>query len=262
MSYDKFLSIVFNTERNMSTGKDTTDVYLKVDVKALRGGLLREVKGSDLTVLIAIASYMNINGTCYPTQRQLAEVTGMSLTTINRAIKNLLDMAVNGHPVLERKLLGSGSKKSSVYTIFDIAPVEDDAEVDPDVTQGTKQNETDKSKKKIAKDYAIYFADKYKEQYGQAYVINYKRDLSLIKNKLMANFEDDIIIKILDIVIEQYNEKWSNNKYPYPTLSMVCSWLGNKAVEELLKGTEADKETEELIEMAEATANNNSDLFM
>ncbi|HBF7594778.1 TPA: helix-turn-helix domain-containing protein [Clostridioides difficile] len=258
MSYDKFLSVVFNKEYDVTNKRDSLDVYLKVDVKALRGGLLKEVNGSNLTVLLAIASYMNINGQCYPTQRQLAEVTGMSLTTINRAINNLLEIKVNGHPVMERVLRGSGSRKSSLYTIFDIAPVESDDPVDPDVvndvTQGTTQAE--KPKKKIARDYAIYFAEKYKEQYGVSYVINYKRDLALIKNKLMSNFDDEMIIKILDVVIEQYKEKWSNRKYPYPSISMVCSWLGNKAVEEILKDSEADAETEQLIEMA--TVDNNA----
>lgn len=260
MSYDKFLSVVFNKEYDVTNKRDNLDVYLKVDVKALRGGLLKEVNGSNLTVLLAIASYMNINGQCYPTQRQLAEVTGMSLTTINRAINNLLDIKVNGHPVMERVLKGSGSRKSSLYTIFDIAPVENDEPVDPDVVpdkEVTQETiEADKPKKKIARDYANYFAEKYKEQYGVSYVINYKRDLALIKNKLMANFEEDMIFKILDVVIEQYKEKWSNRKYPYPSISMVCSWLGNKAVEEILKDSEADAETERLIEMA--TVDNNA----
>lgn len=258
--YDKFLSVVFNKEYDVTNKTDNLDVFLKVDVKALRGGLLKEVNGSDLTVLMAIASYMNIKGECYPTQRQLAEVTGMSLTTINRAIKNLLDIKVNGHSVIERKLIGSGSKKSSIYTIFDIAPVETDDAVDPDIIP--EETTVATVKPKNARDYALYFAERYKEQYGQSYVINYKRDLALIKNKLIANFDEETIIKILDIVIEQYKDKWSNNKYPYPSLSMVCSWLGNKAVEEILKDKEADTEVDELIEMAESCSNNNSDLFM
>lgn len=262
--YDKFLSVVFNKEFDVTNKTDNLDVFLKVDVKALRGGLLKEVNGSDLTVLMAIASYMNINGQCYPTQRQLATITGMSLTTINRAIKNLLEINVNGHPVLERKLVGSGSKKSSIYTIFDIAPIETDEASDPDLLEDAKEEASVETtvKPKNARDYALYFAEKYKEQYGVSYVINFKRDLALIKNKLIANFDEETIIKILDIVIEQYKEKWSNTKYPYPSLSMVCSWLGNKAVEEILKDKETDTETDELIEMAESCSNNNTDLFM
>ncbi|WP_304427717.1 helix-turn-helix domain-containing protein [Romboutsia ilealis] len=257
--YDKFLSIIFNKEYDVTNKKYSPDVYLKVDVKALQSGLLKKVNGSDLTVLMAIASCMNINGTCYPTQRQLADITGMSLTTINRAIKSLLEITVNGHPVLERRLLGSGSKKSSVYTIFDIAPVEDEMEVDADVvTQETNPSETSLEKPKTAKDFAHYFAEKYKDCYGQSYVINYKRDLALIKNKLMSNFDNEMIIKIIDVTIEEYREHWSNPKYPYPSISMMCSWISNKAVELILKETEQDAETEELIEMAE-TSNNNFD---
>ena len=74
----------------------------------------------------------------------------------------------------------------------------------------------------------------------------------------MSNFDNEMVIKIIDVTIEEYKEQWANSKYPYPSISMMCSWISNKAVEIVLKETEQDAETEELIEMAE-TSNNNFD---
>lgn len=250
--YDKFLSVVFQQEYDVTNKKDNLEVFLKVDVKALRGGLLKEVNGSDLTVLMAIASYMDINGKCYPTQRQLAEVTGMSLTTINRAIKNLLEIEVNGYPVLERKLVGKGNKKSSIYTIFDLSPVQDDTALDVDAEEDKPLN---------AKDIAHYFATKYEEEYGLAYVINYKRDLALIKNKLVDKFDNDTIKAMIDIIMAEYRNRWANGSYTHPTIAMMCTWLGQKAIEILLQEKAKESETDALIELAE-TNNNSLDFDM
>lgn len=259
--HDKFLSVVFNKEFDVTNKKENLEVFLKINVSVLRGGLLKSVNGSDLTVLMAIASYMNINGQGFPTQRQIADITGMSLTTVNKSIKNLLAIKINGYPVLERKLIGSGSKKSSKYTIFDVMPIMDDEEVEPDISNDPVNFTVEIDKPMNCKDYAIYFSKRYEEAYGMPYVINFKRDLALIKNKLESAFEQDEIVNMIDIVIEQYKERWASPKYPYPTIAMLCTWLGNKAVEEMLKAKETDAEVDELIEMAHNTTNNNMDLF-
>lgn len=274
----KFLSIVFNVEYDATNKTNTLDTYLKIDVSALRSGLLHHVRGSELTVLLAIASFMDKDGECYPTQRQIAEITGLSLTTVNKSISNLLEIKINDRPILERTLRGSGQRKNSIYTIFDIAPqdapVEDNRDIDSiivdapieeamiqhiDVIHETNQDNTylidavadvikPKTEIKNAKDVAHYFGDKYKEQYGKAYVINYKRDLGLIKNKLIKNFDIEDIILIIDTCIEEYPSKWKNSKYPYPTIGMLCSWLCNEVVKLLLVKDEKDQKTQELIE--------------
>lgn len=274
----KFLSIHFNTEYDATNKKTVYDTFLKIDVTALRNGLLHHVRGSELTVLLAIASFMNKDGECYPTQRQLADVTGLSLTTVNKAISNLLDVQVNGKPIIERKLRGTGQKKNSIYTIFDIAPtIEDVRDIDAiDEDENPKDLNLLGEEKPVevepvqevkplnAKDYAHYFADKYKAAYGKSYVINYKRDLGLIKNKLVKNFEQDEILLIIDTCIAEYPNKWgkNNNKYPYPSIGALCGWLCNEIVKIILLNDKKAAEQQAMIQAAEHYENADYDDFM
>lgn len=280
----KFLSIVFNTEHDATNKQTRYDTYLKIDVTAIRNGLLHHVRGSELTVLLGIASFMNTGGECYPTQRQIAEITGLSLTTVNKAISNLLEIQINGMPILDRVLRGTGQRKNSVYTIFDLSPKDVDIEDYRDIdaididdsfeeqkkalvtscnnvvdkfindSAGTEENgfgeviEPPKRVIKNSKDIAHYFAEQYKEAYGKSYVINYKRDLGLIKNKLIKNFSIDEIVEIIDLTIKDYPTRWGNSKYPYPTIGMLCSWLCNEVVRALLEQQKTDKKSKELID--------------
>lgn len=280
----KFLSIVFNTEHDATNKQTRYDTYLKIDVTAIRNGLLHHVRGSELTVLLGIASFMNTGGECYPTQRQIAEITGLSLTTVNKAISNLLEIQINGMPILDRVLRGTGQRKNSVYTIFDLSPkdvdIEDYRDIDAiDIDDSfeeqkkalvtscnnvvdkfindsaeTEENgfgeviEPPKRVIKNSKDIAHYFAEQYKEAYGKSYVINYKRDLGLIKNKLIKNFSIDEIVEIIDLTIKDYPTRWGNSKYPYPTIGMLCSWLCNEVVRALLEQQKTDKKSKELID--------------
>ena len=265
----KFLSICFNTQYDATNKKVIHDTFLKIDVTALRGGLLHHVRGSELTVLLAIASFMNKDGECYPTQRQLADVTGLSLTTVNKAISNLMDVKVNGRNIIERKLRGTGQKKNSIYTIFDVAPsVEDVRDIDSveevvEDVESAKDLPLETEKKPLnARDFAHHFANRYKEVYGKSYVISYKRDLGLIKNKLMKNFEEDEIINIIDTCINEYPTKWANSRYPYPTLGALCGWLCNEVVKLILVNDKKAKEQEELIQAVEVYNELDYDDFM
>ena len=214
---------------------------------------------------------MDKDGECYPTQRQIAEITGLSLTTVNKSVANLLEIKINGKHILERTLRGSGQRKNSVYTIFDIAPedipTEDFRDIDaieeadvivtdeiPEVTQETAEDgseevvEVSERVIKNSKDIAHYFSDKYKTIYGKSYVINYKRDLGLIKNKLVKNFEIDEIVDIIDVALEEYSERWSNSKYPTPTIGMLCSWLCNEVVKVIISKNKEEQKAQELID--------------
>jgi hypothetical protein len=284
----KFLSIVFNTEHDATNKQTRYDTYLKIDVTAIRNGLLHHVRGSELTVLLGIASFMNTGGECYPTQRQIAEITGLSLTTVNKAVSNLLEIQINGMPILDRVLRGTGQRKNSVYTIFDLSPKDIDIEDHRDIntvdidaidedrfevredalvtgcdspvdeitdkvvetTENGSEEVIEPSKKVIknSKDLAHYFAEQYKEAYGKSYVINYKRDLGLIKNKLIKNFSIDEIVEIIHLTIKEYPSRWGNSKYPYPTIGMLCSWLCNEVVRVLLEQQKADKKSKQLID--------------
>ncbi|MYL44402.1 winged helix-turn-helix transcriptional regulator [Virgibacillus halodenitrificans] len=75
-------------------------VYTRTYTTMFDSGLIKEIGTGGYTVLSALASFMNDEGECYPTQRQLAEMLGMSKTTVNNTIKKLLAVRVNGKPIL------------------------------------------------------------------------------------------------------------------------------------------------------------------
>lgn len=80
--------------------KNNEPVYTRTYVSMFDSGLIRKIGAGGYTVLSALASFMDENGECYPTQRQLAEMLGMSKTTVNNTIKKLLAVRVNGKPIL------------------------------------------------------------------------------------------------------------------------------------------------------------------
>ena len=98
--------------------------YLKVYLSGFRSGLFAKLKPTRFAVLLAIASYMDEDGVCYPTQKQLAERCGITRPTVNKAVKELLDFRFNGKPILTRKLVLNGKQITrSIYRVHPISQV-------------------------------------------------------------------------------------------------------------------------------------------
>ncbi|MFP5303306.1 helix-turn-helix domain-containing protein, partial [Cobetia sp. SIMBA_158] len=110
-------------EFDVTTKETSQQVYLRLYLSAFKSGLVSELKPTNFTVLLGICSYMDQNGECYPTQRQLAERCGVSKTTVNKAINELLEFKINNKPLLERKLVKQGLHKNSAYTVHPMSQV-------------------------------------------------------------------------------------------------------------------------------------------
>lgn len=80
--------------------KKQEPVYTRTYVSMFDSGLIKEVGLSGYTILSALASFMDEEGECYPTQRQLSDMLDVSKTTVNTQIKKLLAIRVNGKPIL------------------------------------------------------------------------------------------------------------------------------------------------------------------
>ncbi|RCW75012.1 helix-turn-helix domain-containing protein [Saliterribacillus persicus] len=107
----------------MEQNKINNGVFLKVHLSLYTSGLATKL-GKELGTLMAIASYMNEEGNCYPTQRQLAQRTGTSPNLINRHIKKLLAFRINGKPILTRKIVhNERGFNNSVYKIHPISQI-------------------------------------------------------------------------------------------------------------------------------------------
>lgn len=215
---EQLLTIGFNKEFDIINRKERIETYLKINTKAIRGGLIKELGATDFTVLMAIASFMDSNGNCYPTQRQIAKITGMSLTTINTAVSRLLKFKVNDRPLLERELKGDGIKKNSYYSFTNYLEGVEELQI----------GNTDTDKPKTVLDYLELFCQVYEETYGTAYTPNYGRDVKLIRDKLVSTYTEQDIIYIIETGIRDYASKYSSPKYKYPTVVMITGWLATK----------------------------------
>jgi len=77
------------------------EIFFKVQTSFYVSGLARELGATKTHILFAIASYMDEDGKCHPTQKQLSERTGISTKTIGEKIQDILDIRVGGKPILK-----------------------------------------------------------------------------------------------------------------------------------------------------------------
>lgn len=253
----------------MSGNPTKCDVFFKVDVNAVKGGLIAKIGFDGWATLTAIASFMNERGECYPTQETLAEVLGVTRQTVNGKVKKLLDFVLDdGSALMTRKFVGSGLAKVSFYTINpNVGVFMGNAEIrhskvndallcgvkadghkeEPSKEEPLKKNDLTVTPTITSKDVIHYFCKRYEERYGVRYVPNYARDGALVKNKLLKNYDGETLQAIIDVVIDEYDNRWKKGQYPRPTIGQLGSWLANEALAVVEENRKQDAETEEAI---------------
>ena len=238
------------------------EVYIKMYRGTFTSGLVRDLGANRWAVLCAIASYMNEDGEACPTQKQLAHDLGLSLKTTLGHIKYLAQYRFNGQSVLEREYKKSPNN-AFVYSFYKVLPtaqltifnqkpsgigddhmqkvhtnntayINNNNIFNKDITNDINENiETNANTETIAfetpKDVITYFCTKYLEQYEISYSVNWGRDASLVKNKLMKHFMPDEIKSIIDTVFAEYDRRWKTQKYLRPTIGALTTWMAREA---------------------------------
>ena len=246
---NSFLKVELLQQYDVINQTYAEDRAVKVDINAIQSGIIKDIGATEFAVLMAIASYTDNHGQAFPSQRLLADLTGLSLPTVNKIVNKLLKTEINGVPVLLREFEQSGkSKRFSVYSLNTSKSENEKSDLKVNF-QNDEASEKSVAKPKTAKDFGHMFKHLYEQEYGIPYQLNYARELSMIKTKLMKNFTDEQIIEIIEFTIKNYKESWSKDAYPYPTISMLCSWLANTVMQVLAKQKEKEAEQERLQEM-------------
>ncbi|QWU16987.1 hypothetical protein SAMN04487895_11094 [Paenibacillus sophorae] len=95
------------------------EIFFKVGVLAIRkNGLLKRIDADGFTTLAAIASFMNEDGVCYPTQETLADIMGVTRQAANARVGRLLKILLDdGTPIIERSWKYTGTNKRAVYRV-------------------------------------------------------------------------------------------------------------------------------------------------
>lgn len=250
-----FMKVEVTNSFDLVEKKQIEEYVVKVDVKSIQNGLIDVIGVYDFALLMAIASYCDVEGEAFPSQRTLSKITGMSLPQVNKVVNRLLETTINDQPILERKLEKGSKNVFSVYSLYGFTRSEEPKEADQEDKKVADNVETvspiPNKGNMSARQIVTLYKELYEEEYGFAYVVNYARDTSLVKKKLVDQYTDEQITEMFTYGIKNYASKWKNKNYPYPTISMFCTWLGNVVIGEVM---EAKNEQKELEERAKATA--------
>lgn len=276
-------SVSHNKEINLGSGETVSNVYVRVYTSMFTTGLVAKMGANRFTTLMALASYMDEKGECYPTQIQLAEAIGVHKNTINKYINELLDFDIDGKPVVTRTKVNRGQGNiSSYYKIHPLSQLakfngnieavnhKNESEAitngsdsvvttNCDVIKSTNNNQLNNNTSDLkvtnSNNAIKYFQRVYKEKYGIDYVVsNYGREGKLMKDKLITPY-GDMAKEIIDIAINHYEEMFMNNpRYPRPSIAMF-SWAANqivplveedrKSAEQFQQANQAEEEAEQ-----------------
>jgi hypothetical protein len=94
------VSVEFQTEINVATGAAERRMFVKMYFDARDSGLLAAIGDRRWRTLCALATYMDENGNCFPSQEIIARDLGISRQRVNERIQELLAFRFHDEPVL------------------------------------------------------------------------------------------------------------------------------------------------------------------
>src|SRR5712692_10556253 len=117
------VTVEFQTEVDVATGNRERRMFVKMYFDARESGLLASIPGELWKMLCCLATYMDENGNCYPTQERIARDLGIRRQRVNERIQDLLNFRFNGQPVLslKPKTRVRGRWNNNVYRIQPIS---------------------------------------------------------------------------------------------------------------------------------------------
>jgi hypothetical protein len=98
------------------------DIFVKMYVRSFRSGMVADMGAERWQTLCVLASFMNEEGKCWPTQDLLARELGVARETANRRVQKLLKYRWNGLPVIEMETIRHPVHKTWLKTIYTILP--------------------------------------------------------------------------------------------------------------------------------------------
>jgi hypothetical protein len=262
------LTVSHNKEINLANGETKLNVYVRVYTSIFASGLVARMGANRFTTLMALASYMDEKGECYPTQIQLAEAIGVHKNTLNKYVNDLLDFQIDGKPLVTRTKVNRGQGNiSSYYKIHPLSQLAKFGGTIEPVTNGSDEVITNGSDELITTNCDVirstnnnqliinnsadaeitnssnaikYFQKIYQEVYGVNYTVsNYGREGKLMKDKVLADHKD-IAKEIIETGIKRYSDFSNNPKFPRPSIGMF-SWAVNNIIPLIEEERKADE---------------------
>src|SRR5690242_10675803 len=94
------VTVEYQREIDLATGNLEKRMFVKMYFDARDSGLLAALPDDLWKTLCCLATYMDEDGTCYPSQALLANDLGLRRENMNKRIKRLLAFRFNGQPVI------------------------------------------------------------------------------------------------------------------------------------------------------------------
>lgn len=236
---DEMFSVELNKSFDVLSQKWESRIYFKIYLTMFKSGLVKELGSDRLAVLLTIASFMDESGSCYPTQEKIAEILGISRTSANKWINSLLEFRWNGRPVIERQKYRDPKVSPNEYSVYTILPLSqlaifngevEVAELSDPGGVGAASLEVERKVTESRKELVSHFMNRYRETYSVNFGVSWGRDMKHAA-KILAAYSPAEAMKIVDMVFEEYDQRWATREYNRPTLGQVASWLGAKAAE-------------------------------
>lgn len=117
------VSVERQFETDIATGRTEVRMFVKMYFDARDSGLLADMGDRRWRTLCCLATYMDKDGVCNPSQARIARDLGIRRQRVNERIQDLLRYRFQGRPVirLEGKRKASGHFASNVYEILPVA---------------------------------------------------------------------------------------------------------------------------------------------
>jgi len=96
----KLVAIEIQRELDVFSKRWEDRVFVKLYVAARTSGLMAAISDRDWKTLCTLATFMDKNGRCYPSQAMLARALGINRGTANERIRSLARFRFGGKPVL------------------------------------------------------------------------------------------------------------------------------------------------------------------
>ncbi len=121
---DQLVSVEFQREFDLLSGRTAERTFVKLYVAARTSGLLAAISDRDWKTLCTLATYMDGEGYCYPSQAELARAMGCSRQMANERIRSLAEFRFQDKPVLlieKASRTGKGEWARNGYHVLPIA---------------------------------------------------------------------------------------------------------------------------------------------
>jgi len=123
---DKLVTIEIQKEYDVFKGSWEERIFVKLFIGARTSGLLKKISNRDWKTLCTLATFMDKDGNCYPSQRAIAKALGVSRQMANDRIQSLLKFRFKNQPILlmektRRSTLEGGRWSNNQYKILPIS---------------------------------------------------------------------------------------------------------------------------------------------